>query len=299
MPSSSHPNRVERARPLLGTLVRISCVGLSDARAHPSIAAAYAAIADVHRLMSFHEPTSDVTRLNQGAAARPVQVDPQTFAVLSLAHRVSQASAGAFDVSVGGAMVSGGRLPGPPGAPSPDSAASWRDIELMEGGRVRFHRPLWVDLGGIAKGYAVDRAIARLAPDLGVRWVVNAGGDLRVAGHGAERVLLRTEWPAAEAAMVELENASLASSSGRGRAGSADRQIVGPHLDGRHRRTVGARRFVSVIAAECAVADALTKVVLASRSGAARVLKGHGATAYLQDTRGRWRTLGVGEDLAA
>ncbi len=298
MPSSSRPGRIERVRPWLGTLVQIACVGLPAARAHRSIEDAFAAVADVHGLMSFHEPTSDVSRLNRDAAERPVAVDAQTFAVLALARGLSEASGGAFDISVGERLVRGGRLPRPASDSSPDPEASWRDIELLEGERVRFHRPLWIDLGGIAKGFAVDQAIKRVAVDEGVLWVVNAGGDLRVAGDGAERVLLRTDGAAEGegAAVMHLENASLASSSGRRRGGRLDRQTVGPHLDGRSRRAVGGRSFVSVVAPRCAVADALTNVVLARRAGALSILNGFGATAFLQDARGRWRTLGASND---
>ncbi len=294
MPCSSHHGTVERTQPLLGTLVNVCCRGLAAEPAHCAIDAAFAAIAAVHRLMSFHEPTSDVSRLNRCAAFGPVEVDSQTLAVLSLALELAEASGGAFDVSVAERLVAWKSLPRPPSAPTPDPAASWRDIELLPDRRVRFHRPLWIDLGGIAKGYAVDRAVERIVGDPSIRWIVNAGGDLRVAGDGEESVLLRTDRQSDEqAAVMELENASLASSSGRGRSKRAAGETMGPHLDGRRRRAVGGRSFVSVVARECALADALTKVVLALRAGAAGVLDRYGATAFLQDPRGNWKTVGT------
>ena len=302
MPSSSRPARVERARPLLGTLVEIACVGLPSEAAHAQIDAAFAVVAEVHGLMSFHAPDSDVTRLNQRAAAGPVEVDPRTRAVLALALELAAASDGAFDVTVAERLVAWGRLPRPPAAPEADAAASWRDIELCGDGRVRFHRPLWIDLGGIAKGYAVDRAIERVADDRAVRWIVNAGGDLRVAGQGAEPVLLQTDRPTAEGvAMLELEDASLASSrdapalrAGPGAAatlGSATGEAAA-HVDGRNRRATAGDGFVSVVAQQCAVADALTKVVLAMHDQSAPLLRRNGATAFLQGPGGRWQTLG-------
>ena len=302
MPSSSRPGRVERARPLLGTLVEIACVGLPSEAAHARIDAAFAIVAEIHGLMSFHTPDSDVTRLNQRAAAGPVEVDPRTRAVLALALELAAASDGAFDITVAERLVAWGRLPRPPAAPEPDASACWRDIELCADGRVRFHRPLWIDLGGIAKGYAVDRAIERVADDRVVRWIVNAGGDLRVAGQGAEPVLLQTDRPTAEgAAMLELEDASLASSrdapaspAGPGVAttsgGAAGASAV--HVDGRNRRATAGGSFVSVVAKDCAVADALTKVVLALREQSAPLLRRNGATAFLQGPDARWRSLG-------
>ena len=294
MPCSSRPGRVERARPLLGTLVEIACQGLAASPAHRGIDAAFAAIDEVHRLMSFHAPDSDVMRLNQSAAADPVEVDPRTTAVLALALELAAASDGAFDVTIAGRLVAWGRLPRPAAAPAPDAAATWRDIELQPGSRVRFHRPLWIDLGGLAKGFAVDQAIERVAGDPTVRWIVNAGGDLRVAGRGVERVLLQTDQPAAAgAAVVDLEDASLASS----RSGPADLhriegEATGVHLDGRSREAAGHAGFVSVVARDCAVADGLTKIVLALGARATPVLRRYGATAFLQGPDAAWQTLG-------
>jgi len=75
-------------------------------------------------------------------------------------------------------------LPAPDQVAAFDPLGSWRDIELGQDNRVRFRRRLCVDLGGIAKGYAVDRALEML-PALGaVQACVNAGGDLAVFGPG-------------------------------------------------------------------------------------------------------------------
>jgi FAD:protein FMN transferase len=275
-------------------LVEIACQGLAGAQAHHAIDAAFAAIDQVHRLMSFHAPDSDVTRLNQGAAAAPVEVDSRTAAVITLALEVAAASDGAFDITIAERLVAWGKLPRPPAAPTPDPAATWRDIELLPGSRVRFHRPLWIDLGGLAKGFAVDRAIERVAGEPTARWIVNAGGDLRVAGRGLEPVVLQTDQPsAAGAAVVELEDASLASSRNpAAEPGCPGEPAVGAHLDGCSRRRAGQAGFVSVVAQDCAVADALTKVVLVLGAAATPVLRRYGATAFLQGGGGAWQTLG-------
>ena len=74
--------------------------------------------------------------------------------------------------------------------PAADSAG-WRDIELVDGNGVRFARPLRVDLGGIAKGYAVDLAVRTLQELEIDRIAVNAGGDLRIAGLQPRTIHLR------------------------------------------------------------------------------------------------------------
>ena len=182
---------VRRARPLLGTLVEITARGGAAPRVAEAVDAAFAAIAAVHRLMSFHDRASDVTRLNRCAARTPVRVHAWTFAVLREAQEVAQASAGLFDVTVASVLTRHRLLPGTPGAPVPHRSASFRDIRLLPGLRVRFSRPLLLDLGGIAKGFAVDRAIDCLRAAGVCSGVVNAGGDLRCFGPVPHRVHVR------------------------------------------------------------------------------------------------------------
>jgi thiamine biosynthesis lipoprotein len=281
---------VKRSRPLLGTFVAIG-VGLPDAEALGAIEAGFAAIADVHRLMSFHEPDSDVSRLNRAGAGNTVAIDPGTFAVLSQAQRMAEYSNGIFDITVAPDLVAWGFLPRPPGGCEPDATASWRDIALLPSNTVRLRRPLWIDLGGIAKGYAVDRAIAAMDLAADVQCSVNASGDLRIQGPAPERILLRAPADGGQVPVVELENASLASSSGRDDLHTVAGEQVGPHVHGGTHCSIGTHSFVSVVARDCMTADALTKIVLALGSGADGVLKAHDATAYLHD--GQWRTFGA------
>ena len=289
---SLHP-RVERARPLLGTLVRISIQGVPEAEAHSAINRGFAAIADVHGLMSFHERASDLSRLNGAAHRNSVEVHPYTFEVLRRAVSLAADTGGVFDPTIAGYLVDWGFLPPPEFSEVPDLKASWRDIELMKGNRVQFHRPLWIDLGGIAKGYAVDRAIAALGVDQEIQCCVNAGGDLRVRGPSAERVQLNVQPAGKTIPVLEIENGSVASSSGYGLGRRRAGKAIGPHLDGTRRSVVGARSFVTVLAEECVTADALTKVVLAKGLKADSILRRQGAAAYLHNVRSGWRKLGV------
>jgi FAD:protein FMN transferase len=263
----SYSRPVERCRPLLGTFVRIRVTGLPPEGAQEAIDAAFAEIAEIHRLMSFHEPESDVSRINREAHREAVEVDARTYAVLARASAISLESGGAFDITVAPRLVRSGALPHP-WAPEPDPEANWRDVQLSCR-RVRFRRPAWMDLGGIAKGYAVDRAITVLQAFSPVETCVNAGGDLRITGCG--RVRLGHE----EAAFVDLERGSIASS----------RATDGVHIGapGRH--------FVSVAAPECIDADALTKVVLARGAASADLLARRGARAWMHDGAG-WRHIG-------
>ena len=293
MPSHAPELRIQRARPLLGTNVSIRVEGMEERDALERIEAGFAEIADIHQLMSFHEPSSDISRLNCLAATEPVPVDRRTIAVLRQALETSTASDGVFDITIARALVDWGYLPRPDRAPDADPQASWRDITLLDDACVRFAKPLWIDLGGIAKGYAVDRAVERMALGETVQCCVNAGGDLRLTGPRAERILLRdTGSKGEDVPMIELENGSLASSSGRASSRTVASRRVGPHLNAMTHGAVGSRSFVSVAADSCMVADALSKVVLALGASASDSLRRFGATAYLHTPQKGWRILG-------
>ena len=284
MPSCWRPVRIERAKPLLGTIVSIRAEFEDGQSGEAALRAAFAEVAEVHRLMSFQSPESDLSRIAREGGVGPVRVNARTAEVLAFALALAAQSGGVFDpVAAARAAVDQGALPCPDGAPQADPDSRWSDVGL-EGDRVRLRRPAWVDLGGVAKGYAVDRAMTRLADGGALRASVNAGGDLRVFGPEPEPVRLRAPGP--DVALIELQGAAVAS-SGAGIEGAG-----GIHLDGASGRTVHAQRFTAVIAQDCMTADALTKVVLARGEAAESLLCARQAQAHLFEPALGWRRLG-------
>jgi thiamine biosynthesis lipoprotein len=288
---------IERARPLFGTIVAVRVHGVAPRRAQHGIEQAFSALGEIHRLMSFQEATSDVSRLNRDAALAAVTVHTHTYRVLAWAACIARASNGIFDASIGAQLVDWGILNAPEAAAPADRSATFRDIELLPGQQVRFKRPLWLDLSGIAKGYAVDRAISVLARSGIAQACVNAGGDLRILGKQAERVALRAAVPSAAALpMIEIEGAALATSSGELTRRRHAQRWVSAHVAGHTRHAIDARTTVSVLASRCVVADALTKVVLADPQRGAQVLGQFRAAAYIHhpDNAGNgWQALGA------
>ncbi len=288
----SNRRPIERAQPWLGTLVSIRVEGLGRAEAHQAIDAAFQGIATVHRLMSFHDPASDVSQVNREAANRPVEVHSWTYSVLECAQQCSRISEGCFDISVGAELVKWRMLPAPVEGHEP-RGGSWRDIELLPGSRVAFRRPLWIDLGGIAKGFAVDRATDCLAEFGPSRTVVNAGGDIRV--HGSEAEPIRLGAPCSEGGMPVLE---LADGSAAGSRAVPTRcrhrgYPSGSHLDGALHLPAPRNRFACVVSERCMTADALTKVVLAQGEKSDNVLRQYGASAWIKDPNKDWRRIGA------
>ena len=95
----SHCVELRRARPFLGTIVDIQARAPNDFTVMRGIEDAFDAVARVHRLMSFHDPESDVSRLNRDAHRQSVTVDKWTWDVLRAAQKFSDESNGAFDVT--------------------------------------------------------------------------------------------------------------------------------------------------------------------------------------------------------
>ena len=251
---------VRRARPLLGTVVEVRATAATLGKATKAVCGAFAAIERVHGLMSFHQMESDVGRLNLAAAHRTVRVHAWTHCVLRRAIRLHANTGGLFDIAIAPALVRGGWLPRP--ALLPATGGTTADIVLIGRNRVRFRRPLLIDLGGIAKGFAVDQAITVLRRSGAIGGVVNAGGDLRVFGDHSEQVHVRLpESPGVIMPLISIKNAAFATSahyfSQRQYRGAFRTPIWHPF----RRQFSSEERSVSVQANECWLADALCKVV--------------------------------------
>ena len=248
-----------RAYVALGTLIEIR-LAASEARME-RFDRAFAAIEHVHHCMSAHDGDSDLARIARRAHRSTVAVDAQTFEVLVLAKHLFDASNGRFDVTQAVRRRRGGTL-----------AA----LELVAPRHVRANRPIALDLGGIAKGYAVDRAIAALRAAGATRGSVNAGGDLRVFGGEWMPLQIRDpRAPTSRFVLGSISDCAAATSADYRRDGGAvllDRDATTP------------QRFpasVTVVAKTCAHADALTKCVALDPRGAPALLARFGAHAFL------------------
>ena len=228
----------------------------------------------IHALMSCQEPGSELSRLNRNAGNQVQRVDAHTYRVLEAALRMARMSEGAFKPC----LASPARRKTPAA-----NSAGWRDIELVDGNGVRCARPLRLDLGGIAKGYAVDLAV-RTLQELGIDQIaVNAGGDLRIAGPQHRCIQLRDlQTPTRVAHSVALRNASIATSAAYWSRRLAHGREVSALIDSRTGEPYVGNISISVRAHECMTADALTKVVLfADAKIAERCLSACHAVAYV------------------
>jgi thiamine biosynthesis lipoprotein len=270
---------LRRARPLLGTYVEICARGTDELPVRRGLEKAFAVIAQVQSLMSFHEPTSDVSLLNRNAFRKSVIVHSWTWRVLTRAQEFALRSDGAFDITVAPLLSKWGYLPSGNVA---HETGTFRDLLLQSQRRVRFVRPLSIDLGGIAKGFAVDRAVDCLQTAGVVSGSVNAGGDLCVFGDEARQVCLRDPArPGRAAGVVDLQNRAIATSGIYFTRKIRGGRVVSALIDGRTRRAHTRPRSVAVSAADCLTADALTKIVLAHGEGSCGILRAYQADAVV------------------
>ncbi len=254
---------LRRAQPWLGTLVTIQVEATGDERATlRAMDAAFAVVAQVHALMSAHRADSDLARLAHARAGEPLLLDPHTVAVLRLAQHWRCASRGAFDPELAARRLARtGRRPGIAAAQEgPGRLAGLRVLD--ERTVVSDAGPLPLDLGGIAKGYAVDEAVELLQAVGLPCGLVNAGGDLRAFGTRAWNI--QVQHPAVSARtrrLARLQSGAIATSSGA---------VHNADLVATRRRTY-AWQTCTVLARDCATADALTKWALQEREPSLRL----------------------------
>ncbi len=275
---------MRRLRPWLGTFVE---VGARGEFAGDAVDAAFAEVADAHRRWSFHEACSELSRLNAQPGIRTL-LSRRTTRLLRAARTLMQLSDGAFDCTVGNALVDMGALPrhhaGPALPRHRAGPALLRgcagDIELgLDWARLR--RPIRLTLDGIAKGWAVDLAIAAMQ-HRGCRagWV-NAGGDLRVFGDLVLPVHRRLDDGELQA-LGGLRDGAVATSVVAA-APAADAGRWPGRVVGRPGHAAAAGTW-TVLSATAWRADALTKVAANTPAGGREALVGRLGGRLLPET---------------
>ena len=247
----------------LGTYVRVRVQARCATDGDRAIAKAREAIAACEARFSLYQPDSELCHINALAATGAVVVSGEMFDLLTLCSEIALGSHFLFDPTVGGELVAMGLRPGAA------HAGQWSDIVLDHANRsVRFLRPLTLDLGGVAKGAAVDRAVEAAMKNGATGVLVDAGGDMRACGVIEQDVRVRDPRDARRSLpLMRLANAAIATSGGAlaARTTRHGKQVV-PTLDPSRTEASTAqhgllRKSVSITASCCAVADALTKVV--------------------------------------
>jgi FAD:protein FMN transferase len=181
-----------RSQFLMGTLVEISVIEKDEKLAITAIQHAFREIRRLENLMSIHIPDSEVSKINQAAGKDRVPVSKELMVVIQRSLFWSEKTAGAFDITIGPAQELWNF--DAPSLPSKNSIADaikkidFRKIQLEEQNIFLPEKWMRLNLGAIAKGYAVDKAIDVLRKNKIQNALINAGGDLKSIGKRSDQL---------------------------------------------------------------------------------------------------------------
>ena len=177
-------------RVVMGTFSRVVVIADSERAAKRCLEAAFEVQRRIEELMSYHRDDSELSKVNREAADKPVPVNPMTFEVLQKSVGFSRLTDGAFDVTVG-PLVDLWKAAGEANEPPTEQALAearakvgYDKLILDEKNMtVRFAvRGMRIDLGGIGKGYAVDKSVEAMKKKGATGGMVDLGGNIRCFG---------------------------------------------------------------------------------------------------------------------
>ncbi|MDD5063212.1 MAG: FAD:protein FMN transferase [Phycisphaerae bacterium] len=177
-------------REVMGTFARVVAVAADSNTAKGCIEDAFAEIKEVEKLMNYHKSDSEISELNRDGFARAVRVSKSTYEVIEKSVRFSKLSSGAFDVTVGPLVdlwhsaEEANSLPSDAELQRVHSKVGCDKLIRDANERsVRFAaKGMRVDLGGIAKGYAIDKAVEAMQKGGAAGGMVDIGGEIRCFG---------------------------------------------------------------------------------------------------------------------
>jgi thiamine biosynthesis lipoprotein len=305
---------VERRFTVMGTYASVEVYAQTRTGAEDVVEGIRAALEHVDATMSNWKEDSELSRLNRGAALQPfVVADPDLLRCIRMALEYAKSTDGAFDPTVGPLMRAYGFRPLDPRVPDEDARrealahVGWEKVEIIDAAHaVRFDDPgVEIDLGGIAKGYALDvaaREFARLGASSGL---IDLGGNLYAWSHppdgAAWTIGVRDpDDPERIMAVVELANRAISTSGNYEQAFERDGTTYG-HIMAPQSGRPATSDVVSatVIADGGADADALSTAmfVAGSKTAAEYLSRARRVEAILLVTGREGRTLLVSASL--
>lgn len=287
------------SQPIMGTNIHVELWHEDPAAARDALAAVIDEMHRIDELMSPFRESSELSAINRGAGAGPVAVSAELLALLERSAEVSRMTDGAFDIT----YASAGRFYDYRKGVRPDEAQltaavqaiDYRYVQIdREAGTVRFAHPeVYVDLGGIAKGHAVDRGIELLRARGIDQAMIAAGGDSRIIGDRRGQPwtvgVQDPRKPGTMAVLLPLEDTAVSTSGDYERFFERDgvryHHIIDP-TTGDSAREV---RSVTILGPEATLTDALSTsvFVLGVRAGLTLIDSLDGIDAIIIDGDGR------------
>jgi len=262
-------------REVMGTFAHIVAVAIDDKTAKACIEAGFNQLRCVDELMSDYKSDSQVSMVNRDAFAKPVVVDDDLFEVLSIAAEYSKESNGAFDITVGPVVdlwrkaEDTGRMPTEAELGLARSKVGYQELILDEEAKtVSFAvEGMRLDLGGIAKGYAVDLAVEAMQKAGAVGGLVDVGGDIRCFGtppNSKESWLVGLQDPTVDDQLLlvlKLRDMAVATSGDYQRFTEIDGKRYSHIINPQAGSSADELSSVSIVARTATAADALATAV--------------------------------------
>lgn len=276
----------QTTKPLMGTAVSMAVVSQDARRAYAALDAAFDEMARLEAMMSVFRKDSELNRLNEEASRHPVTVSEELFQVIELSLQISQITHGAFDITVGPLMnlwpfyKKEKTLPSSEALQEVLSRVGYRHLVVSSKDRSVFFAisGMALDLGGIAKGFAIDRAVRVLKGYGMAAALVNAGGDIFAYGSKPNgqpwRVGLQHPRDSKELlAVLSMSDMAMVTSGDYERYFLKDGKRYSHIIDPRSGFTARETASVTVMAESAAYADGLATgiLVLGAEAGMALV----------------------------
>jgi thiamine biosynthesis lipoprotein len=254
----------------MGTRVTVSLWTQNETEAVRAAALVFDEFRRIDELMTTWRESSDVSRINAAAGGPPVVVAREVITVIQRAQQVARTTGGAFDITVGAYrglwkfdQDKDGTIPDPAAVAARLPLVGYRDVRVnLARNTVQLRRKgMSITLGGIAKGYAVDRAVKLLHQHGFKDFLLQAGGDLYISGRRGDRPWrVGVRDPRGDAstpfALVELEDRTFSTSGDYERSVIADGVRYHHILDPATGRPAMRCRSVTVMTRDAFTADA-------------------------------------------
>jgi len=274
-PPAPAPRLVERARVAMGSELRLTAWTADEPGAQSAFDAVFDEFDRLESLMSTWRPGSDVERLNAAAGRQPVHVSSDVVEVLEIARQASEWTGGKFDVTFG-ALSGLWKFDQDQDNTIPDMRDVRARLPLIDYRRLRIdasrgtafleREGMRVNLGGIGKGYAVDRGVAILRARGFHDFLIQAGGDLYAAGrHDGQPWRLGVQDPRGKPgqafARVAVSDATFSTSGDYERAFVKDGVRYHHIIDPATGEPARGCRSTTIVTSRAVIADALSKTV--------------------------------------
>jgi thiamine biosynthesis lipoprotein len=291
---------VQKTEPIMGTDVTVTVVAPSAKEGEAAIDAAMDEIRRLDRMMSLYKEESEITRVNLAAGEHSVTVSPEMITVVEHAQRASELSGGAFDVTIGPLVVlwqmrlKEGAVPSDKEVKAVLPRVNYKDVLIDKKGSSIFltRKGMIMDLGGVAKGYAADRAAEVLRKQGITNALVAVAGDIRAMGTREDgkpwRIGVQHPREAGKLlATLELSDRSISTSGDYERFTIINKERYHHILDPRTGKPSAGVESVTIIGDQGAVIDPLTTALfILSPEKGMQIVKDLGCEAIFVDDKG-------------